>query len=539
MRGVFAIVLLATIISAGCSAQQRSGMMGGAGLASGGGMPGAGNGMAGGMMGGRDFEPINRDTTGLEAAAGQGVYELENGSVFALEAGPVAKEIDGKMIRAFAYNGQIPGPVIRVRQGSTVFVNFTNSLDSNTTVHWHGLRLQNRYDGVPDVTQRAVMPGESFLYRLEFPDEGAYWYHPHVREDLQQELGLYGFILVEPNESGYYNAVDREEVLALDDILLSGGDVYPFDSNETNFALMGRFGNVMLVNGRTDYSLEVENGERVRFFILDAANVRTFNLSIDGMRMKVVGGDGGKAEREYLADSVIISPSERLIVEVEFDKPSTYAIKNRNPLGEQTLGRVVVKESGGDGEGEGGFYALKNNSDIISEIGAYEEYFDNPADFDYVLTVDIEGMGMESGGMGDMMAHIEEGIEWEDTMFAMNSFSTSNRTTWVIKDRMSGKKNMDAAAAIPKGKVVKIRIENDGNSAHPMQHALHLHGAQFLVLSMDGQKNGNLVWKDTVNIPSGKTAELLTYFPNEGEWMMHCHIAEHLGSGMMTSFEVD
>ncbi|MEW6721761.1 MAG: multicopper oxidase family protein [Candidatus Micrarchaeota archaeon] len=490
-----------------------------------------------GMMGGRDFEPVDRATEGLARASESVEYELENGSTFRLEAKPVAREIEGNVIQGYAYNGQLPGPILRVKQGSTVFVNFTNSLGSDTTVHWHGLRLENRHDGVPDVTQKAVAPGGSFLYKLDFPDEGAYWYHPHVREDLQQELGLYGFIIVEPNESGYYNDVDREEVLALDDILLSGDDVYPFDANATNFALMGRFGNVMLVNGRADYALEVVEGEKVRFYILDAANVRTFNLSIEGMRMKVVGGDGGKAEREYLADSVYVSPSERLIVEVEFDRPGTFAIMSKNPLRERTLGRVVVREKEGAGnDGTEGPESPKNNTDIISEMDAYEQYFDKPVDFDYILTVDVGGMG--GGMMGGMMDHTEEGIEWEDTMYAMNSFSTSDRTTWIIRDRASGQENMDAAAAVPKGEIVKIRLENDEDSDHPMQHAIHIHGAQFLVLTVDGEKNGNLVWKDTVNIPTGSTVELLTYFPNEGEWMMHCHIAEHLSSGMMTSFEV-
>jgi FtsP/CotA-like multicopper oxidase with cupredoxin domain len=169
----------------------------------------------------------------------------------------------------------------------------------------------------------------------------------------------------------------------------------------------------------------------------------------------------------------------------------------------------------------------------------YKAYYDKEPDFEYDLTVDIEGGMMGGGMMGMMMDHTEGGIEWEDTMPMMNRNSNSDRVKWIIKDKKSGKNNMDAIQDVPKGKLVKIRIENLEKSEHPMQHTIHIHGAQFLVLKTDGLKNSNLVWKDSVNIPIGGSVELLTEFPKEGEWMMHCHIAEHLSSGMMTSFEVN
>ena len=145
---------------------------------------------------------------------------------------------------------------------------------------------------------------------------------------------------------------------------------------------------------------------------------------------------------------------------------------------------------------------------------------------------------MMGSGMMGMMDHSEDGMEWEDTMFMMNRNSASDRVTWIIKDKKNGKRNMDAMQQIPKGKPVKIKVENLKNSVHPMQHTIHIHGAQFLVLETNSVRNENLAWKDSVNIPVGGSVELLVEFPNEGEWMMHCHIAEHLSSGMMTSFEV-
>jgi FtsP/CotA-like multicopper oxidase with cupredoxin domain len=201
------------------------------------------------------LQMIDRSIVSLEAARTSSIVELANNSRFNLEAKIVAKQINGTAIRMYAYNGQIPGPRLKVKQGTTIYVNFTNNLDENTTLHSHGLRLKNQFDGVPDVTQDPIKPGESFVYQLEFPDEGIYWYHPHIREDVQQDLGMYGLIEVEPTDQSYYNLVDTEEYLVLDDILLLENNIYPYYKNFTNFALMGRYGNVMLVNGETNYSL--------------------------------------------------------------------------------------------------------------------------------------------------------------------------------------------------------------------------------------------------------------------------------------------
>lgn len=469
----------------------------------------------------------NRSAAGLEAASASEAVIIADGSTFQLRAAPVAGNIGGRSIRMLAYNGQLPGPVLKVKQGSSIYVNFTNNLDSNTTVHWHGIRLENKYDGVPDVTQPAVKPGESFLYNLTFPDEGIYWYHPHVKEENQQELGLYGVIIVEPNETAYYNSVDREEILILDDMLLGDGDVYPYEQDRTNFALMGRFGNVNMINGMTDYKLKVKKGQSVRFFVLDAANVRPYNLSIEGAQLKVVGSDGGKYEREFLADSIVITPSERYIFEASFNRSGTYEIRNINPFYRYVLGKIEVEDSDSDVKESG----LKENSGIEAEIAKYADYFNKTPDLEYTLTIGIQGAMM--GSM--MMDHTEGGIEWEDTMQMMNRNSGSDRVTWIIKDKKTGKNNMDAKEKVPVNKPVLIKVENDDKSLHPMQHTIHIHGAQFLVLRTDGMANGNLVWKDSVNVPSGGSVELLAIFPKKGEWMMHCHIAEHLGSGMMTS----
>src|SRR5439155_1073012 len=151
-------------------------------------------------------------------------------------------------VRMLGYNGSIPGPTLKVRQGSEVIVHVTNDGDLDTTVHWHGLRLENKYDGVPHETQTPIPIGGDFTYRIRFPDPGLYWYHPHIREDYTQEMGLYGNILVVPPDPGYWPPANRDVLLTLDDLLLEDGKIAPFSPTETTYTAMGRFGNVLLVS---------------------------------------------------------------------------------------------------------------------------------------------------------------------------------------------------------------------------------------------------------------------------------------------------
>ena len=222
------------------------------------------------------------DPSGLPEAGRPQLLELAPGDTLDLTIGPVAKRLGEATVRMLGYNGSIPGPTLKVRQGSEIIVHVTNQGDLDTTVHWHGLRLENRYDGVPHETQSPIPVGGSFTYRVQFPDAGLYWYHPHIREDYTQELGLYGNILVEPADPGYWPPVDRELVLTLDDILIDNGQIAPFSPTETSYAAMGRFGNVFLTSGDPDLQLAARAGEVVRRWLTNTANTRVFNLTVPG-----------------------------------------------------------------------------------------------------------------------------------------------------------------------------------------------------------------------------------------------------------------
>ena len=488
--------------------------------------------------------------TNLAQAKASEIVELKNGDTYNLTASIVKKQIGNGEVKMLAYNDMIPGPLIKVAQGAEVALNFTNNTDVDTTIHSHGVRLDNKYDGVPDVTQKAVKPGESFIYKVRFQDEGMYWYHPHIREDYAQELGLYGNYLVTPKDPNYWSPVNREQALFLDDILIENGQIAAFSQTAADHTLMGRFGNAMLVNGETNYTFDAKTGEVVRFYFTNAANTRTFNIAIPGARMKLVGGDGGKYEREQYADSVLLGPSERAVVEVLFDKSGKFNLVHQTPDKTYTLGTVDVAADKVEQSYAGEFNILRTNQDIISGIDPLRQYFDKTADKSLSLAINMMGqgsgnMGQHMMGNGMMMGNSAmtmpggvKKIEWEDDMGSMNINSTSKTLSWQLTDQATGKSNMDIAWKFKVGDKVKVKVFNDPNAMHPMQHPIHFHGQRFLVLSTNGVKNDNLVWKDTTLIQTGDTVELLVDMTNPGTWMAHCHIAEHLESGMMMKFEV-
>src|SRR3954462_3166236 len=283
------------------------------------------------------------DPAGLPAAAAPEVVELADGERYELRIAPVVKRIAGGDVRMLAYNGSIPGPTLKVRQGSEIEVEVVNQGDLEATVHWHGLRLENRYDGTHE-TQAPVEVGGRFTARVAFPDPGLYWYHPHIREDYGQEMGLYGNVLVESSDSDYWPPVHREVLLTLDDLLIEEGQIAPFSQTQTNYAAMGRFGNVLLVAGQPDLHLRAKSGEVVRLYFTNTANTRVFKVKLPGARMKLVGGDSGRVEHEQFVEDVILAPSERVVVDVLFESPGALTLEHRTPDRTYKLADITVSE---------------------------------------------------------------------------------------------------------------------------------------------------------------------------------------------------
>jgi FtsP/CotA-like multicopper oxidase with cupredoxin domain len=329
------------------------------------------------------------ETAGLVESVAPEVVDLADGDQLDLRIAPVAKRLGDTSVRMLAYGGSIPGPTLRVPQGSEIAVNVTNDGDLETTVHWHGVRLENRYDGTHH-TQAPIPVGGSFAYRVEFPDQGVYWYHPHIREDYGQEMGLYGNIVVVPADPGYWPQVHREVLLTLDDVLLEDGKVAPFSRTETSYAAMGRFGDVLLVAGETALALNAQVGEVVRFYLTNTANTRVFNVALPGARMKLVGGDSGRVEREEFVDSVIVAPSERVVVDVLFDEPGALTLEHRTPQRAYSLAAIEVVPEPVAPPLDQEFGVLRTNPEWVAERERLGPYLETPPDKVLALVAEMD-----------------------------------------------------------------------------------------------------------------------------------------------------
>jgi FtsP/CotA-like multicopper oxidase with cupredoxin domain len=265
----------------------------------------------------------------------------------------------------------------------------TNHGDLDATVHWHGLRLENRYDGTHD-TQAPIPVGETFTYQVHVPDPGAYWYHPHIREDYGQEMGLYGNIIVTPTEPDYWPPANRELALTLDDVLIEDGRIAAF-GDETTHVAMGRFGNTMLVAGESDLSLEAKCGEVVRFYFTNTANTRVFNVALRGAQMKLVGSDSGHYEHEELVEEVLLSPSERVVVDVHFAEAGQLTLEHRTPGRIYALASIDVADEQADPQLGADFSRLRTNDDIARLRHRVDAYLAAPADktLSFVAEMDL------------------------------------------------------------------------------------------------------------------------------------------------------
>ncbi|MCY4646644.1 MAG: multicopper oxidase family protein [Gammaproteobacteria bacterium] len=473
---------------------------------------------------------------------------VADGDTLDMDVSVVRRTIGGRDYAMLGYDGQYPGPLIQADRGSRIMVRVTNRIQLPTTVHWHGIRLENRFDGVAGLTQDPIAEGETFTYEIDVPDAGMFWYHPHMREDVQQDLGLYGNLLVVPPNPDYYGPSHREELLLLDDILIDDQGLIPWGEEAPTHALMGRFGTVMLTNGVDDHRIEVRTGEVVRFYLTNVANTRTFNVRFGNARVKLIASDVGKFERETWVESVVIAPAERYVVDVRFPEAGEVGITNTIQAvnhfrgtfypHEDTLAVVSVNGPEIDDEVAQAFDELRENRDVIEDIEPFRALLGKPVDLELVTTVRVRDLPVPIVASMEADTFYVPPVEWNDGMPMMNWLSTGTQVTWILREPASGRENGDIDWRFRVGDVVKIRVFNDPESFHPMNHPIHIHGQRFLVTERDGIPNTNLVWKDTTILPVGSTMDLLVEMSNPGSWMLHCHIAEHLHAGMMFVFEV-
>jgi FtsP/CotA-like multicopper oxidase with cupredoxin domain len=362
---------------------------------------------------------------------------------------------------------------------------------------------------------------------------------------------------------------------------------------------MGRFGDVLLVGGETDCSLTARAGEVMRLWLTNTANTRVFNVTLPGARMKLVGGDSGRVEHEEFVSEVILAPSERVVVDVLFGEPGQLELQHRTPGRTYRLAAVTVTGEPALPSLAGQFEVLRTAPEMVAEREFFDTWLEAPPDKTLALIAEMdditapgqgpvayacpmhpevtsqepgrcpecgmkllvtaaaqpaggepstaphapgtrEGQGTAHGHHDDGHGHGDGGgIEWEDDMVAVNRLTTPANMRWKLVDRATGAANAAIDWQFTEGDRVKIRLVNEMDSDHPMHHPFHLHGAgRFLVLARDQAPEPNLVWKDTVLVRTGQRVDILFDVTNPGLWMAHCHIAEHMQSGMMFSFTV-
>jgi FtsP/CotA-like multicopper oxidase with cupredoxin domain len=380
-------------------------------------------------------------------------------------------------------------------------------------------------------------------------------------------------------------------VVTLDDVLVEDGRIAAFHEAGPTHVAMGRFGNVMLTGGETTLALDARAGEVVRFYFTNTANTRLFNVALPGARMKLVGSDSGRYERETLVDEVLLAPSERAVIDVRFEAPGTVRLEHRTPERTYTLGAIDVADAGGESPIGESFGRLRASEELLSWRARLDVHLARPPDKTLAFTslmpllygdTDVTadaytcpmhpdvvatepatcpkcGMrlvpqhaasSVDTSDHGHDHAHshapehahaheMADGLEWEDLMPEINAASNVHNMIWKLVDADSGKENWEIDWAFTVGDLVKIRLLNGMDQDHPMHHPFHVHGAgRFLILARDDVVEPNLAWKDTVLVRAGETVDILLDVTNPGLWMAHCHIAEHNQSGMMFSFPV-
>lgn len=403
----------------------------------------------------------------------------------------------------WCYNNSVPGPEIRLRQGEQVRILVENHLDEDTTVHWHGLRVPNKMDGVPHLTQKPITPGESFTYEFIAPDAGTYWYHPHIRSSEQVGRGLYGPLIVEEHSP---ITVDRDLTWIMDDWRLTeDNEIRDNFGNRHDMAHGGRVGNFITINGIKPSEFRVNRGERLRLRLINSANARIFRFRIPGHDPKIIAYDGQPVSPHSPSDGYIeLGPAMRidLIMDMMGRSGDTISIVDKFYKGlKQHLFKIVYSEK------------VLRNSPLSSPIVLPANNLPEP-DLKNAVRHTIEfggGMMGRGSGMMNMMEMMRSGKIWR-----INGVAATGHI-------------MAPLLSLPLNQSVILEMNNDTAWYHP----IHLHGHSFRVINRNGQPTKNQEWQDTVLMAPREKVHIAFVADNPGDWMFHCHILEHQASGMM------
>lgn len=422
----------------------------------------------------------------------------------------------------WAYNGIVPGPLVRLRQGEPARLVVENRLNQETTTHWHGIRLPNAMDGVPGLTQPPIRPGESFVYEFTPPDAGTFWYHPHANSLEQLGRGLAGAVIVEERDA---LAVDRDLLWQLADWRLTQtGEIASGFGNPVEAAMSGRVGNTVTLNGQLSEAEPVRAGERIRLRLVNGSLARIMALRFEGHRPKIIAVDGQPCDpHEPGGGRILLGPAMRIDIALDMqgDPGRRYAVVDDFYDGlSYHLTQLAYDE-------RPPFRAHPLDAPLDLPRNPLPEPAIAEAErHELVLQGGMMGGGamagtggMMGGGMMRGMMGIGGGAAW-----AINGMSMTG----------DGHAGMEPALTFQRGRSVILILRNETAWWHPM----HLHGHSMRVLSRNGVPVPHRQWQDTVLMAPKDVIEVAFVADNPGDWMLHCHVMDHQMSGMMTVLRV-
>ncbi|MDA7085396.1 multicopper oxidase family protein [Pseudomonas sp. SA3-5] len=403
--------------------------------------------------------------------------------------------VPGHMTPAWAYGGQAPGVEIRSRQGDWLRVRFINHLDEPSTIHWHGIRLPLEMDGVPYVSQLPVLPGEYFDYRFKTEDAGSFWYHPHLSSAGQLGRGLVGPLIVEEREPSGFR---HERTLSLKTWHVDEQGAFTAFSVPREAAREGTRGRLSSINGKSRPTLELPAGQVVRLRVLNLDNTVTYRLNLPGAEARIYALDGHPIEPRELGKEYWLGPGMRIDLAVRVPAAGQELSLRNGPVRLATLKSVATTERAGDWPAR-----LPRNPVAEPDLARAETLRFN---FEWSAKL------AEVGDQGPAKY-------WQ-----------INGQAWDINDKTCADRPI---ASLKKDGHYIFELRNMAQYLHP----IHLHGLSFKVLDSN-RKKIIPYFTDTYLLGKNEVARIALVADNPGIWMFHCHVIDHMETGLMAAIEV-
>lgn len=416
----------------------------------------------------------------------------------------------GRQAAALGYNGSTPGPTLRLRAGDVLRIGLVNKLSETTNLHVHGLHVSP--EGSGDNVFISVDPGGTFDYEYKLPQDhppGVYWYHPHHHGMVADQIfaGLFGAIIVEDPEPIESSA---ERVLVVSDTTLDPqGNIAEVPEMER---MMGREGELILVNGQSKPQFSARPGQRERWRLINTCVSRYLRLRLDGQQLELLGMDSGRFPTPESVDEILLKPGNRadLLVTTTAGDSVLRAFDQRRgsmpgmmgsgsgarPLEQLDSAALATLRVAGE--------PVAALTAVPTQLGLGDLRSATVAARRQIVMAAGMGMGMAGG----MMSFTIDGTEFNETR-TDTTVAAGNVEEWTL------------------------------TNTSPMDHPFHLHVWPMQIIEENGQGTDTAIWQDVVNVPANGRVKVRVEFKDfRGRSVYHCHILDHEDLGMMGTIEV-